>query len=131
VAFQDLREDFNFLKKRRDILGVLLFGSHARGEATPRSDVDICIVAPKANGEKLLGEVLQRVPAKSKNYQIWLFEELPLYIKKEVIKSHKIIICEDKPSLYEYFYFVNKLWRDQEHRQKVTKEEIKEMFAGG
>jgi predicted nucleotidyltransferase len=28
-----------------DVLAVILFGSHARGEAMPSSDVDVCLVA--------------------------------------------------------------------------------------
>jgi predicted nucleotidyltransferase len=35
-----------FWEKR--ILGVLLYGSKVRGEAGPRSDIDLCVVAPQA-----------------------------------------------------------------------------------
>lgn len=99
------------------------------GEVTPRSDVDICIVAPRADRRELLSRALQRIPAGVKNYQIWIFEELPLYMKKEVMENHKIIVCEDEPALYEHFYFVNKLWLDQERRQRVTREELRKMLA--
>jgi len=124
---EDLIRDFEFLKYRKDILAVLLFGSHAKGESTERSDIDICIVAPGAQREKLLSLVLSSLS--NPEYHVWLFEELPLYMKKEVMENHKIILCEDKPKLYEYFYFVNKLWRDQEHRQRITREELKAQLA--
>jgi len=122
-------KEFSFLKDREDVLAVLIFGSHARKEATPRSDVDVCVVAPKAEKQSLLSFILQHVT--SPKYHIWLFEELPLYMKKEVMDNHKIIICRDKLELYEYFYFVNKLWKDQEQRQRVTREELREMLAKG
>ena len=125
---ESVAKDFSFLKGRKDVLAVLVFGSHAKGEATPHSDVDVCVVAPKAEKLSLLSFILQNIS--SEKYHIWLFEELPLYMKKEVMDNHRIAICRDKLELYEYFYFVNKLWKDQEHRQKVTREELKRMFAG-
>lgn len=126
---ESVAREFSFLKDREDVLAVLIFGSHARKEATPRSDVDVCVVAPKAEKQSLLSFILQHVT--SPKYHIWLFEELPLYMKKEVIDNHKIIICRDKLELYEHFYFVDKLWKDQEHRQRVTREELREMLAKG
>ncbi len=49
-------------------------------------------------------------------------------MKKEIMENHKLILCDDKPGLYEYFYFVNKLWKDQEHRQRITGEELRKML---
>ncbi|GCC10572.1 nucleotidyltransferase domain protein [archaeon] len=51
---EDLAWNFLFLKGRKDILAVLLFSSYARREATSRSDIDICVVAPKADKQSLL-----------------------------------------------------------------------------
>ncbi len=55
---EDLAREFSFLKGRKDILAVLLFGSYARREATPRSDIDICVVASKADKQSLLSFIL-------------------------------------------------------------------------
>jgi len=43
-----LKRDLSFLLNRQDVLALMLFGSQARGAQTPRSDVDICVVAPAA-----------------------------------------------------------------------------------
>jgi|Deesub1362A_J573_1020465.scaffolds.fasta_scaffold00005_42 hypothetical protein len=123
---KNLKKEFSFLENIKDVLAVLLFGSHAKNEATVRSDIDLCIVAPAADKDSLLSFILQSV--NSSRYHIWLFEELPLYMKKEVIDNHKVILCRDKLNLYEYFYFVNKLWKDQEHRQRVTLKDLKEIL---
>lgn len=32
-------------------------------------------------------------------------------MKKEIM-NHKLILYDDKLGLYEFFYFVNKLWKD-------------------
>ena len=43
------------LAKQYDIQKVFLFGSYARGDATPASDVDLCVDAPKLRGLFALG----------------------------------------------------------------------------
>ncbi len=54
----------------------------------------------------------------------WGIEELPLYMKLQVIGAHKVVFCRDLPGLYEYFYFYRKIWEDQKHRQEMDKEEL-------
>jgi hypothetical protein len=41
---EQLKEDFKNFKE--DCMGILLFGSHTKGEQTMKSDVDVCIVKP-------------------------------------------------------------------------------------
>ena len=129
VKRENLRKDFSFLIKRKDILAVLLFGSHAKYEQDARSDVDICVVAPSCNDKlELLKEIYKNLDVYGKKYDVRIFEDLPLYIKIDVIESNEIIYAKDVYELYEYFYYFRKLWQDQEPRQKLTKEELAEMF---
>ena len=106
----------------KDVLGVLIYGSYAKKETTPRSDIDICIVIGSLSspGEmrKLLSIVWRNVNINKKNYDVKIFEELPLHIKIEVIEDGKVIIGK-KPEIYEYFYKFRKMWNDQKHRQKL------------
>ncbi|MBS3056291.1 MAG: nucleotidyltransferase domain-containing protein [Candidatus Aenigmarchaeota archaeon] len=115
-----IKKDFQFLEK--DVLGVLIYGSYAKKETTPRSDIDICIVIGSLSspGEmrKLLSIVWRNVNINKKNYDVKIFEELPLHIKIEVIEDGKVIIGK-KPEIYEYFYKFRKMWNDQKHRQKL------------
>ena len=113
-----IRKDFNFLRtkiEKGEINSVILYGSYARNEKTIRSDIDICIVAPKLKTpkefSKLLGEVWQNINANK--YDVRLFEELPLYIKMEIIKNHQIILSRNIPELYYHFYHFRKIWNDQ------------------
>jgi len=105
-----------------DIEAVLLFGSYARGDASPRSDLDICIVAPRVKTSegmaRLLGSVWQQVDANE--YDVWLFEELPLYMQIDIIENHRILHCRDVPSLYEYFYSFRKRWAHEQYRQTLA-----------
>ena len=108
-TIEQLRRDFGPF--RYDCMGILLYGSHARGEATERSDVDICLVKPKPGTYE---RVLEKLGGK---YDVKVFEELPLYIQIEVIRSHRVIYG-DELELSEYFYRFRKLWKDMEHRVK-------------
>ncbi len=116
-----MKNDLQCLTDNPAIEAVLLFGSHLRGDISPRSDVDICVVAPtiKTPEEmaRLLGTIWQQVNADE--YDIWLFEELPLYLRIDIIENHLILFCRDVPSLYEYFYPFRRQWADERHRQAL------------
>ncbi len=120
VTKDEIAKDFSFLKD--EVLAVLLFGSSVKGEGR---DVDICVVS-KDNPEKVLKRVFSKVDASK--YDIWIFEELPLYMKMEVIENHEIVFCKDELELYEYFYQFRKLWKDQKHRNTVSKEDLELML---
>ncbi|RLI69847.1 hypothetical protein DRO91_02125 [Candidatus Heimdallarchaeota archaeon] len=113
-----LKKDFSKLAKDPEVLAILLYGSHARGEASSRSDIDICIVAPKTKDQvELLRKAWREVGGK---YDLWLFEELPLYIQAEIIDTHKVVYCKDLPELFEYFYPYRKRIAEFRYRQKMA-----------
>ncbi len=116
-----VREDFKFLFD--DVLGIVVYGSAARGEENERSDVDICIIAPDRDGADIFKKTL------SLNYDIKIFEEAPLYLKIEIIENHEIVYTKDVYELYEYFYHYRKVWKDQEHRQRLSGEDALHMFS--
>lgn len=124
-----IKKDFSFLAKRKDILAILLFGSYIRGDESKRSDVDICIVAPQCDDKQLIREVYRNLDVHKKKYDVRIFEALPLYIKIQIIEDNEVIFTRDVYELYEYFYLFRKLWGDQEHRQKLTKEEILKILS--
>ncbi len=117
---EDVARDFQFLKDK--VLAVLIFGSSVEREGR---DIDICIVAP---GGFDIEEVYKKVDVVGKKYDVWTFEELPLYMKIEVIENHEVVFCKDLLDLYEYFYHFRKLWEDQKYRNKLSKEDIKQLL---
>src|SRR3989338_6223717 len=108
-----LKEEFYYLKDKA--LGILLFGSRSGKSSTDRSDFDICVVAPKQKPEKILDLIHQKIDVYKKRYNVYFFEELPLHLKAEVLNKHIVIVAENIPELYEYFYFYRKL-RSEERR---------------
>lgn len=121
-----LRRDFGFLKGHGAI-AVLLFGSYAKKERGPR-DIDVCVVAPGKESGKIMADVYRRIDPGSKKYDIYTFEEMPLYLKWEVIHNHKVVWAKDEGELYEYFYYFRKLYEDQKHRMQISREEILRML---
>jgi len=118
-----LARDFRFALDLEGVWALLLFGSWAGGEATPRSDVDLCVVAPDArNMEQLLSKLMRG--AKSQlPVQLHIFELLPLRLKIEVIRRHRLVLLKPSttlPDLHLYFYQFRKLWKDQEARNTLT-----------
>ncbi len=116
--------DFSYVIEKKDILGILLFGSYSKSKNTNRSDIDICIVAPKEDLHKLLSFVLQNINVEANKYDIRIFNELPLYIKIHIIEDGLLIYSSNKLDLYEFFFIYRKLWDDQKHRQEISKEEL-------
>lgn len=107
-----MRELTNDFEKYKDsCFGILLYGSVAKREETSRSDIDVCLVKPEKG---IHNEVLSSLGGK---YDIKVFEDLPLYIKMDVIKNHEVIFG-DELELSEYFYEYRKIWKDMEPRIK-------------
>ncbi|MEX2689028.1 MAG: nucleotidyltransferase domain-containing protein [Candidatus Njordarchaeum guaymaensis] len=123
-----MQKDFHFLKVQKDILGIVVFGSFVSGEFSEESDIDICIIAgPRIeNIDELIDFVFERVY--NPRYDIKFFEKLLLRLKIEIIKNHEVVFSRDLPELYEYFYFYRKIWKDQERRNTLTKEELKQLL---
>jgi len=138
-TFEELKRDFSWVEDDKRILAVLLFGSKVSEEDHSRSDVDLAIVVPgssnfyydckgvsdeKVDSSEVLGEVFMEVNTASKDYDVHVFEELPLHIQIAIINEHQIVHTSDKYGMYEYFYNYRQLWKDQKHRNKMSKEEI-------
>ena len=116
-----IKKDFAFIKNNPDIIAVILFGSHASEEVTSRSDIDICLVVPNKNLYEIYKFISKNLNIDQEKYNVRFFEELPLYIKAEIIEKGVIIFTEDKPSLFEYFYNFTKLWDDQKYKLQMLK----------
>lgn len=114
AIIESVRRDFTFLAERA--LGVLLFGSWpARGRGR---DVDVCVVAPREDPHALLFEIFRRVDVRGRGYDVRIFEELPIYLRREVILGNHPAICRDVPALAEYFYFQRKFCADLDARRR-------------
>jgi uncharacterized protein len=76
---------------------VMLFGSVSKNQQNKLSDVDICISLSLPAKQRL--KIRMKLLASfSDKYDIQIFEDLPLYLQKEVL-SGKLIYCKNKNKL--------------------------------
>ncbi len=86
----------NELKKNKKVDAVYLFGSYAKGNAKPFSDIDICVITERGVSKKVKEEILSH---SSKKIDISMFWELPLMIRFRVIKEGKLLYKKDEIKL--------------------------------
>lgn len=109
------------LKKIKEVKGfekvkfIILYGSTATNQRRKTSDIDICIYYDGAPDEaskfrhRLLSELFDDI------YDIQIFEQLPLYVRKEVLKG-EIIYSKDMRFLYDVAMKTIKQFEDFKHR---------------
>jgi predicted nucleotidyltransferase len=114
-------------QRDKDILAVMLFGSHARGQARPDSDVDICLLLmPQAVGKKHAFD--KRLEYMS-DFEVdaHVYSQVPLYIRQCVLKEGKVLFCRDEELLYETACKTITEFADYEH---IYRDYLKEIARG-
>ncbi len=113
-------------KKDKTILAVAIFGSYARKE--PYNDIDICLfLQPKDYPDLALSKKKINYASENKKYDVQVFQQLPLYIKKRILKDAKVLYCKNEDSLYDLYF---KTLRDYSHFKYIY-EDYLEMVAHG
>ena len=125
-SLSEIRRD---LEPLRDYW-VVVYGSYARNQCTPRSDIDVAVITkirdPNAN-IKILWTLFSKIKP---GYDVRIFELLPLPIKISVINNY-IVIFGDPLDISEYFYFYRKLWKDVKPRYLANQfKSYKEILEG-
>ena len=102
-------------KNDAEIVAVVLFGSRARDEASSASDVDVCLVLrPGKYGALALSQ--KRLDyLKESDADIHIFSQLPLYIRRRIIKEGKVLLCHDEDALYEMAFRTAQAFEDFKH----------------
>jgi len=103
------------VKNDSEMLALILFGSTARKDNYKQSDVYICLVLmPRSFTPK---ELSQKKLAYLKSFilDIQVFQQLPLYIKRRVLKEGKILHCKDDDALYDLSFTVIREFADFEN----------------
>jgi len=72
--------------KREEVQAIYLFGSHAKGNARPSSDIDICVITEKKIPTSAKGQIMSN---SSKNIDISLFWDLPPTMRFRVFREGK------------------------------------------
>ena len=121
MNFSKIREDLHFLVDR----DVIIFGSQVSQTASPRSDIDITIIAHSQDRDELMQIRVDAAGQAPEGYDIQVFEALPLVIKGAILEEFEVLFG-DPLEIGMYFYHFRKLWEDYRYRIEVpTIEEIR------
>ncbi len=100
-----------------DVLAVILFGSVGRHEESPLSDIDVCLVLTpqtKPCGRTTLShkrlEYLNHF-----DLDVHVFQQLPVYIRRRVLKEGQVVFVRDENLLYEVAFRTAQHFEDFKH----------------
>jgi hypothetical protein len=112
-----------------EILAVLNFGSTSRQEQTPLSDTDICLIlVPCSKLSDPQSLTIKRLEyLKDLSLDVQIFQQLPLYIRKRVLKEGKILFVRDESQLYELALRTVRSFEDFRH---IYYDYLKEVASG-
>lgn len=82
---------------KESVIAIILFGSMARGEARPISDIDLCIITRRKIAEEAQIDLLSYG---SEKIDISLFRDLPLTLRFRVVKEGITLFCRDPLALH-------------------------------
>jgi predicted nucleotidyltransferase len=117
-------------KSDKDVLAVMLYGSEARQEQISTSDIDICLVLDPFSHQKERETYSQKrlEYLKDFDFDIQTFQQLPLYIRRRVLKEGRVLFVRDERTLYELAWRTAQAFDDFRHIHSAY---LKEVESGG
>lgn len=83
-----------------EVLAVFLFGSVTQGKERKNSDIDICLVMKQNRYTAFELSQKKMEYLESFNVDMQIFQQLPLYIRKRILREGKELFCKDEDELY-------------------------------
>ncbi len=101
-------------RQDEDVLAVFLFGSVAREEQTDLSDIDLCLVLiPKLTPFESTKSYRKRLDyLKDFTFDIQIFQHLPIYVRRRVLREGRILFVRDEALLYELAFRTAQAFED-------------------
>ena len=98
------------------VLAVILYGSLARNERTPRSDIDICLILRHSKHLfRELSLIKLNYLKRFSSLDIQIFQQLPLYIRQRVLKEGRVLLSKNEDKLYAVAFDFIREFADYEH----------------
>ena len=112
IAGTELLEHFREVLP--SIRGILIYGSHVKGYAADRSDIDVCLILHEgADRDPIYGRILTA----GERCDIVIFDEIPWYLRGAVLEAHTVLYADDPDDLDFWLYRRRAVWRDMKRRQ--------------
>ncbi len=116
------------VEKDSQILGLLLFGSVARGEGYEGSDMDLCLVLMPRSYQAIELSRKKLEYRREFDLDIQVFQQMPLYIKRRVLRDGEVLFCRDIDQLYEVAFMVI---REFAHFERIYLDYLEEVADAG
>lgn len=87
-----------------EVAGVILFGSRARRESHPDSDVDLCLLLKPGLYSPLELSRKKMDYLRETDADLQIFQQLPLPLRHRILRDGKILLCKDYDVLYSQAY---------------------------
>jgi predicted nucleotidyltransferase len=120
LKIENLDKILKKIKKNKNVVAIYLFGSYAKKENNPLSDIDICVILknPNEKDECEIGSMY------SQELDMVLFHRLPLHIKFEVFKFGKELYVRDERILLEIKFKVLREFHERVRSFEAIKRSI-------
>ncbi|GIV19966.1 MAG: nucleotidyltransferase [Armatimonadota bacterium] len=108
------------IREHPKVIAIFLFGSWARGEQMPISDVDIAVLLdnPDKSDEADIGSMY------SPTVDVVLFHRLPVRIQFQVLKEGKPLFVRDEQKVQEVTFRVMRQYHEMEWLYRRYFEEV-------
>ncbi len=112
---RELDKVVNKIKRFDEVQFVILYGSASENRVREGSDIDLCVGydGDEEKASRFRYDILSELFAD--DYDIQIFQSLPLYVRKEVLKG-EVLYRRDKRELYEIAYRTIREFDDFKHR---------------
>jgi predicted nucleotidyltransferase len=107
-----------------DILAVILFGSRARGEAGPGSDVDVCLVLASTRPSDVEAGRKRLEYLSLADVDVAVLQQLPLHIRSRVLKEGRVLFARDEDALYALAARTARRYDAFRHIQRLYLDEV-------
>jgi predicted nucleotidyltransferase len=97
-------------KEDKDILAVLLFGSSVSKKQF--RDIDVCLVLIGKQSNLKMSKKKLEYQKISDKADVQIFQQLPLYVQKEIIKNNKPLLIKDYETLFDMVRKTNQRFED-------------------
>ena len=93
---------------------IIIYGSAVKGKLTDKSDIDLAVFynADMQKRFEYRVSVLGRV---DNIYDIQIFQDLPIYIQKDIVSNVKVIYFKNYNEIFDVFMQIIKKFEDFKH----------------
>jgi len=123
VPYQDdILQLIRDLSGNDQVLAIYLYGSYARNEPKPYSDIDIAVITCNANPKRDLKELIGSYSSKKLDVQV--FSDLPLTARMQVLTQGVSLYVRNEDSLWHVIKSVSLTYMDLEPMRNRWKKRI-------